>query len=78
VRLLGVGASQLSRPGQGQLPLFQPPEPQRRRGRLNRALDALADRFGPRAVVRADEHAPERAGLSLQIKRGEAEPDEEP
>jgi hypothetical protein len=41
-------------------------------------LDALADRFGPRAVVRADEHAPERAGLSLQIKRGEAEPDEEP
>ena len=78
VRLLGVGASQLSRPGQGQLPLFQPPEPQQRRGRLNRALDALADRFGPRAVVRADEHAPERAGLSLQIKRGEAEPDEEP
>jgi hypothetical protein len=43
----------------------------RRRDRLNRALDRIADRFGTGAVVRGDQSAAERAGLSMQIKRGE-------
>ena len=36
-----------------------------------RALDEIAGRFGSEAVVRASQGAAERAGLSLQIKRGE-------
>jgi DNA polymerase-4 len=71
VRLLGVGATNLVRADAGQLGLFEPPLETRRRSRLNRALDELADRFGPRAVVRAEEGDAERAALSLQIKRGE-------
>ena len=74
VRLLGVGVTNLVHAGEGQLTLFEPPEARRRRSRLNRALDDLAERFGPGAVVRADAHTPERAGLSTQQKRGE--PDE--
>jgi len=71
VRLLGVGATGLVRAGAGQLDLFGPPPGRERRARLNRALDELARRFGPEAVTRADPRAPERAGLTLQIKRGE-------
>jgi DNA polymerase-4 len=71
VRLLGVGATGLVRAETGQLPLFAPPEARGRRRRLNRALDEIARRFGSDAVQRADAHAPERAALSLQIKRGE-------
>jgi DNA polymerase-4 len=71
VRLLGVGASGLARADAGQLGLFEPAEARQRRRRLNRALDELAQRFGSEAVQRADQHAPERAGLSLQRKRGE-------
>ena len=43
----------------------------RRRVQLNRALDEIRDRFGSRAVVRGNIDEAERAGLSLQIKRGE-------
>ncbi len=78
VRLIGVGVSHLSRPGEGQLDLFGPAPEAALRSRLNRALDSLAERFGPRAVVRADESRPERAALSLQIKRGEDDPEAGP
>jgi DNA polymerase-4 len=72
VRLVGVGVTNLCPEAAGQLTLF----PSRgRRARLNRALDAIADRFGPDAVVRGGVGPPERAGLSLQIKRGEGEPE---
>ena len=43
--------------------------------RLNRALDEIRARFGPRALERA-EGGVDRAGLSFQIKRGE-DPDDE-
>jgi DNA polymerase-4 len=69
VRLLGVSVSRLEPADSAQLELL--PEPgDERRARLNRTLDAIRDRFGADALVRGA--APEdRAGLSLQIKRGE-------
>jgi DNA polymerase-4 len=71
VRLLGVGATQLV-PAEGpQLALFGPPDASVRRDRLNRALDSLRERFGPGAVVLGTVRDVDRAGLSLQRKRGE-------
>jgi len=72
VRLLGVGATGLvpAAGAEAQLPLFEASESGRRR-RLNRALDAIADRFGPEAVRRAAQRAAHRAGLTQQVKRGE-------
>jgi DNA polymerase IV len=76
VRLVGVGATNLVAAEAGQLALFEP-APAARRARLNRALDTLADRFGSRAVLRGAVATPERAGLSLQRKRGVSEEEEE-
>jgi DNA polymerase-4 len=73
VRLLGVGVAGVGSQGSDQLPLFGEAPERRRRRELNRALDEIADRFGSRAVVRASQGRAERAGLSLQIKRGERE-----
>lgn len=71
VRLLGVGVTGLSEPARRQLALFGAGAERERRARLDRALDALADRFGPDAVRRGGRGEVARAGLSLQIKRGE-------
>jgi DNA polymerase-4 len=73
VRLLGVGATGLVPAADPQLSLFGPPGSSLRRDRLNRALDALRERFGPGAVTRATARDVDRAGLSLQRKRGEAD-----
>ena len=80
VRLIGVGVSGIEDPGSAQLSLFAdgaageaaPVE----RSALNRALDELESRFGTGTVVRASQGRAERAGLSLQIKRGEDPGDE--
>jgi DNA polymerase-4 len=69
IRLIGVGVTNLEAAEGGQLPLFESGETSKRR-RLNRAIDALADRFGARAVVRGGRAEVARAGLSFQIKRG--------
>ncbi len=69
VRLLGVGVTGLISADTGQLALFASPRDARRE-RLNRALDAIADRFGSGAIVRGDARPAARAGLSLQQKRG--------
>jgi DNA polymerase-4 len=76
LRLIGVGATNLVASRPSQLALLPAPARQRRRERLNRALDEISRRFGPRALARGDASVAERAGLSLQIKRGE--PDELP
>jgi len=75
VRLLGVGVTNLGPSGGGQLGLFGRPEGEQTRAKLNRALDEIARRFGNEAVVRGSPAAAERAGLSMQIKRGEGDDD---
>lgn len=50
LRLLGMGAGNLSEPGDRQLSLFA--ETDERRERLDRTLDSLRERFGPDAVRR--------------------------
>jgi DNA polymerase-4 len=76
VRLLGVGTTGLEPREREQLPLFGRSERERRRQHLNRALDAIADRFGSDAVVRGGARNVERAGLSMQAKRGVPKPSE--
>jgi DNA polymerase-4 len=71
IRLVGVGATNLVSRADAQLGLFEPSEQRRRSARLNRALDAITDRFGARAVVRAGQEQATRAALSHQRKRGE-------
>ncbi|HEM46301.1 MAG TPA: hypothetical protein ENO23_04560, partial [Alphaproteobacteria bacterium] len=79
VRLVGVGVAGLDDEPDAQLSLFaDSPGRHDRAGRdaLNRAIDAINDRFGPGAVGRANRGVAERAGLSFQIKRGEDTPPE--
>jgi DNA polymerase-4 len=71
VRLIGVGAEGLESREASQLSLFDETPDKTRRGDLNRALDEIADRFGGSALHRASQGDAERAGLSMQIKRGE-------
>ena len=71
MRPLGVGVTNLVAEGSGQLALFPASEPRDRSTRLNRALDEIEARFGSAAVRRGSLDAAERAGLSLQVKRGE-------
>ncbi|MEB2345901.1 MAG: DNA polymerase IV [Deltaproteobacteria bacterium] len=71
VRLLGVRATHLVAADDEQLALFAPSAARGRARQLNRALDAITERFGARAVVRAGQEQAVRAGLTLQRKRGE-------
>jgi DNA polymerase-4 len=74
IRLVGLAAERLEEVGAEQLSLLAETRAGReRRTRLNRALDEIRARFGPRALERAEGEVT-RAGLSFQIKRGE-EPD---
>jgi hypothetical protein len=42
-----------------------------KRNKLNQVLDRITERFGKRALRRADRAQTARAGLSLQMKRGD-------
>ncbi len=70
LRPVGVAAERLEARGGEQLDQFGARVPAARRERLNRALDAIRERFGTGALVRGPA-AEERAGLSLARKRGE-------
>ncbi len=60
VRLIGVGVTNLvSRPEQ--LSLFAEPRGRERRARLNRALDQLSEKYGPKVVRRGGSAEVERA-----------------
>jgi DNA polymerase-4 len=71
VRLVGVGATKLVPADPEQLALFAEGAERKRRASLNRALDALTERYGSPVVRRAGQSDVTRAGLSLQHKRGE-------
>ncbi len=70
VRLLGIALSRLEPSGAEQLALLPSEGEDPRRRRLNQVVDAVQDRFGRQALERGVVTV-ERAGLSLQIKRGE-------
>jgi DNA polymerase IV len=50
IRLLGIYLSQLVKPGEGQLLLFDQTNEIKKRGRLNQALDAIQDKYGDQAI----------------------------
>ncbi len=53
IRLTGVSGQELTS-GAGQLGLFAADEPEQKNVKLNQALDAIASRFGTKAVITAD------------------------
>ena len=72
VRLLGISVSRLERSDAQQLALLPSEGEDPRRRHLNQVVDAVQDRFGRQALERGVVSV-ERAGLSLQIKRGEGD-----
>jgi DNA polymerase IV len=50
IRLLGIYLSQLAKPGEGQLPLFDPPNGTGKTNRLNKAIDTIQDKYGDQAI----------------------------
>jgi DNA polymerase IV len=50
IRLLGIYVSQLTKPGEGQLLLFDQTNEIKKTGRLNQALDAIMDKYGDQAI----------------------------
>jgi DNA polymerase IV len=71
VRLVGVAVSRLEgAEASAQLGLALAGEEGARRARLNAAIDRIHQRFGETALSRGAD-SPERAGLSVQIKRGD-------
>jgi DNA polymerase-4 len=68
IRLAGVQVHQLERADTSQFALFEPaPADDRKRDRLNRALDSVAKKFGDEAVTRGLAKA-ERAAPTRRIK----------
>ena len=80
VRLIGVGVSGFEAGGPAQLSLLPPAAPQKdeaRRGKLDKAVDALRARYGREAVVRGrlfESHGEsDRAQAEIQAERAEAD-----
>jgi DNA polymerase-4 len=70
IRLVGVAAERLTTNEQEQLSLLPSDPVEEKQRALDRVLDSVRERFGSDAVVRGTA-GPERAGLSLGVKRGE-------
>ena len=80
VRLIGVGVSGFEAGGPSQLSLMPEPKPEadeKRRGRLDRAVDVLRARYGRDAVVRGRLFEPQgesdRVQAAVQAERAEAD-----
>ena len=80
VRLIGVGVSGFEEGGPSQLSLMPEPKPQseeKRRGRLDKAVDALRERYGRDAVVRGRLFEPQgesdREQAAVQAERAEVQ-----
>ena len=50
IRLLGIYLSQLTKPGEGQLLLFDQTDGIKKTDRLNQALDTIQDKYGDQAI----------------------------
>ena len=72
IRLLGVSVTKLVPVDHTQLALALGGPTERRRSKLNAAVDAIHARFGDEKLKRGDAEV-RRAGLSMGIKRGERE-----
>jgi DNA polymerase-4 len=72
IRLLGVSVTKLVAVDETQLALALAGPTERRRSKLNAAVDAIHARFGDQKLKRGDAEV-RRAGLSMGIKRGERE-----
>lgn len=79
VRLIGVGVSGFEAGGPSQLSLMpekKPVQDEQRRGRLDKAVDALRSRYGRDAVVRGrlfDVDPDDRRKVGVQAERAEAD-----
>ena len=74
IRLIGVGCTNLEVATVSQVQLFSEGSTQRRKD-LNQAIDRIEDRYGHGTLTRAGQKIVRRAGLSMQVKRGEKDQD---
>ena len=70
IRLIGVACTNLEATGGSQVQLFSEGDTQRRKN-LNQAIDSIEDRYGQGTLTRAGQKIVKRAGLSMQVKRGD-------
>ena len=70
IRLIGVGCTNLEVATVSQVQLFSEGTTQRRKN-LNQTIDRIEDRYGHGTLTRAGQKIVRRAGLSIQVKRGE-------
>ena len=70
IRLIGVGCTNLEVATVSQVQLFSEGYTQRRKN-LNQTIDRIEDRYGHGTLTRAGQKIVRRAGLSIQVKRGE-------
>jgi len=70
IRLIGVACTNLEATGGSQVQLFSEGDTQRRKN-LNQAIDRIEDRYGQGTLTRAGQKIVKRAGLSMQVKRGD-------
>jgi hypothetical protein len=74
IRLIGVGCTNLEVATVSQVQLFSEGSTQRKKN-LNQVIDRIEDRYGHGTLTRAGQKIVRRAGLSMQVKRGEKDQD---
>ena len=74
IRLIGVGCASGEVVTASQVQLFAEGYARRRKN-LNRVTDRIEGRYGRGTLTRAGQKIVRRAGLSMQVKRGEKDQD---